>query len=215
MILYSRLRPPRRRDDMRGDGRGGRPRFARSAGAGEADEPEGAVRPRHRRRLLPRQLHAVRRVPPQTGQGIGPHDGRGDREDRRRPPRADRDHHVAREPQEARAIQGDQPQAGARREPDRRSGASAREGRQVGRLDRRRPARDGSARRAAAHRDDLSPQHQDRSGNDADPERRHHPVHAREPGRHGAGLELVHARDRSAEAVDERRPAALAEVRRA
>ena len=48
-----------------------------------------------------------------------------------------------------------EPPAGARRRPDRRSGASAREGRQGGRLDRRRPARHRSARRAAADRDDL------------------------------------------------------------
>ena len=35
-------------------------------------------------------------------QRVRPHDGRRDRQDRRRPPRADGHHHVAREPQEAR-----------------------------------------------------------------------------------------------------------------
>ena len=56
-------------------------------------------------------------------------------------------------------VQGDQPPAGARRGAHRRSGAAARARRQDGRLDRRRPSRDRGARRAAAHRNDLSAQH--------------------------------------------------------
>ena len=38
---------------------------------------------------------------------------------------------------------------------------------------------------------------QDRSGDAADPERRRHPVHAGQSRRHGAGVELVHARSRT------------------
>ena len=65
------------------------------------------------------------------------------------------DRHLAGEPQEARPLQGDRAAPGAGRGPDRRPGARARGGRQGGRLDRRRPARHRSARRAAADRDGL------------------------------------------------------------
>ena len=75
----------------------------------------------------------------------------------------------------------------ARRRPDRRAGARAREGRQGGRLDRRRPARDRSARRAAADRDGLPAGQPDRCRDAALPERRGHPrVHANPD-----GMELV------------------------
>ena len=43
-----------------------------------------------------------------------------------------------------------------------------------------------------------------RSGNAAHPQRRRHPLHAGQPGRHGAGVELVHARGGREEAVDQR-----------
>ena len=46
------------------------------------------------------------------------------------------------------------------------------------------------------------------------PRRRDHPGRAREPGRHGAGVGLVHAEPGSHEALDRRDPAALPEVRR-
>ena len=36
--------------------------------------PEGTVRPRHRRRLLPGQLHAVRRLPEEARRAVRPHD---------------------------------------------------------------------------------------------------------------------------------------------
>ena len=49
---------------------------------------------------------------------------RRDRQDRRGPRPADGDHHVAREPQEARPLQGDLAPAGAGRGPHRRAGAA-------------------------------------------------------------------------------------------
>ena len=77
------------------------------------------------------------------------------RQDRRGADAVDGDRHLAGEPQEARALQGDLAAPRARRGADRRTGARAREGRQGGRLDRRRPARHRDARRAAARRDGL------------------------------------------------------------
>ena len=71
------------------------------------------------------------------------------------PAAADGDHHVAGELQEARSLQGDLAPARHGRGPDRRAGARARQGRQRGRLVRRRPARHRSARRAPADRDGL------------------------------------------------------------
>ena len=55
---------------------------------------------------------------------------------------------------------------------DRRAGARAGQGRQGGRLDRRRPARDRSRRRAPADRDGLSAREPHRRGDDAHPARR-------------------------------------------
>ena len=130
------------------------------------------------------------------------------------PHRVHRDHHLAGEPAEAAADQGGEPAAGAGREPHRRAGARAGARRQDRRVDRRRPARDRSARRAAADRDDLPAQHQVRSRDAADPQRRRHPLHAGQPRRHGAGVELVHARGRREAAIDQRHPAALPEIHR-
>ena len=120
---------------------------------------EGPVRLRGRRRLPPRQLHAVHRLPEEAAGAVGTHDRDRHRQDRGRADRVHRDHHLAGEPAEAAADQGGEPPAGARREPDRRAGARARARRQDRGLDRRRPARDRSARRAAADRDDLPPEH--------------------------------------------------------
>ena len=113
---------------------------------------------------------------------------------------------LARELQEARSLQGDLAAARARRRAHRRSGARAREGRQGGRLDRRRPARDRSARRAAADRDGLSA---------GQPQRRRDAAHscndviilfvARQSRRHGARRRLVHARAGSEAAHADRR----------
>ncbi len=58
----------------------------------------------------------------------------------------------AREPGAARSLPGHLPPARARRGAERRAGARARGGGQGGRLDRRRPARQRGARRAAADR---------------------------------------------------------------
>ena len=66
--------------------------------------PETVLRPRHRRRLRAAQLHEVHRVRAEARQGVRP-DGRPDhRQDGRGPRPADGDHHVAREPQAARAL---------------------------------------------------------------------------------------------------------------
>ena len=69
----------------------------------------------------------------------------------------------------------------ARGRTHRRSGPPAREGRQGGRLDRRRPARDRGARRASADRDGLPDGQPDGCRDRAVPERRDPPVRAREP----------------------------------
>ena len=141
---------------------------------GRADHhhAEAALRLQHRRRLPARQLHAVRRLLAEARQGIRPDEARRDRQDRRRAAAADGDHHLAREPQEARALQGDRAQAGARRRAHRRAGARAGEGRQGGRLDRRRTARHRGARRAAADRDGLSAGQPHRRRDDAVSQRR-------------------------------------------
>ena len=96
------------------------------------------------------------------------------------------------------------PPALAGRGPHRRSGTRAGEGRQGGGLDRRRPARDRSAGRPAADRDDLPVRQQDRRGDAPDPARRDHPGRARQPRRDGAGLRLVHAQARSEAAEHQR-----------
>ena len=82
------------------------------------------------------------------------------------PAAADGDHHLAREPQEARSLQGDLARLAHGRRADRRAGARAGAGRQGRRLDRRRAARDRSARRAAADRDGLSAGQPHRSRDD-------------------------------------------------
>ena len=128
--------------------------------------------------------------------------------------RIHRDRHLTREPQAARAVQGHQPAAGARRRCDRRPGAAARPRRQGRRLDRRRPARHRGARSAAAHRADLPAEQRDRCGDDADSRRRDRAADARQPRRHGARVELVHARARRAPPLDRRRAAAVPEVHR-
>ena len=66
---------------------------------------------------------------------------------------AGRDHHRAGELRQARSLQADRAAAAPRPRHQRRAGARAGEGRQGGRLDRRRPARDRSRRRAPADRD--------------------------------------------------------------
>ena len=117
-------------------------------------DAEGAVRPRHRRRLPPGQLHAVRRVPAEARSRIRPHDGRRHRQDGRRPARECTA--IVTSPENHRQLaqfKDIEPPARARRRAHRRAGAAARARRQDGRLDRRRPARDRSARRAAADRD--------------------------------------------------------------
>ena len=85
---------------------------------------------------------------------------------------------------------------------DEQARALAKEGK-AHRLDRRRPARDRSPRRASADRDRLSARQPDRRRDDALPERPGHPRRARESRRHGARVELVHARER-ADAADRR-----------
>ena len=186
---------------------------ARGGGADRHDA-EAALRLQHRRRLPARHLHAVRRLLAEARQGIRPDEGGGDRQDRRGPAAADGHHHLPREPQEARALQGDLPQAGDRRGADRRAGARAREGRQGRRLDRRRAARHRSPRRASADRDRLSARQPDRRRDDALSQRPGHPRRARQPRRHGARVELVHARERADAPIGRRPAAALSEVHR-
>ena len=94
------------------------------------------------------------------------------------------------------------------------AGAAARPRRQDRRLDRRRPARERGARRGAAHRADLPAEQRDRCGNAADPRRRDRAADERQPRRHGARVELVHARARRAPPLDRRRAAAVPEVHR-
>ncbi len=88
------------------------------------------------------------------------------------------------------------------------TGARAREGGQGGRLDRRRPARDRDARRAAAARARLADGQPHRRRDDAVPGRRDPAVRARESGRHGSRVRLVH------EARQHEHPRALQQVRR-
>ena len=180
----------------------------------DGHDAEAALRLQHRRRLPARHLHAVRRLLAEARQGIRADEGGGDRQDGRRPAAADGDHHLSREPQEARPLQGDLAPARAGRGPDRRAGARAREGRQGRRLVRRRPARDRGARRAPADRDRLSARQPERRRDDALPERPGDPRRARQSGRHGARVELVHARERADAALVERPAAALPEVHR-
>ena len=101
-----------------------------------------------------------------------------------------------------------------RRGADRRPGARAREGRQGRRLVRRRPARDRSPRRASADRDGLSARQPHGRRDDALPERPGHPRRARQSRRHGARVELVHARERADAPLGQRPAAALPEVHR-
>ena len=181
----------------------------------EDHDAEGTVRQEHRRRLLPGQLDAVGRVPPEAGPRVRPHDGRRDRQDRRR---------AAREYTAIVTSPENHKRLAQFKEMNRRlaladgltddAGAAARPRRQDRRLDRRRPARHRGARRAAADRADLPAEQRDRSGDDADPERRDRAADARQPRRHGARLELVHARARRAPPVDRRRAAAVPEVHR-
>ena len=96
----------------------------------------------------------------------------------------------------------------------RSAGARAREGRQGGRLDRRRPARDRSGRRAPADGDRLSACQPHRRGDHAHPARRDRRRRARQSRRHADGVEVLHA-DRGADAAPHLQPAALREVRRA
>ena len=70
-------------------------------------------------------------------------------------------------------------------------------GRQGGRLDRRRPARERGARLAAADRDGLPAREPQRRRDDAHPARRHHPAGQLQSRRRGAHRQLVHARSRS------------------
>ena len=135
---------------------------ARQAAAPRVTSPEDVLRPRHRRRLRAAELHQVHRVRAAARQGVRPHGRAVHRQDRRGPRPADGDHHGARELQEARSLQGDLAPPVAGRRAHRRPGARAREGRQGGDLDRRRPARHRGARRAAADRDDLPVREQDR-----------------------------------------------------
>ena len=94
----------------------------------------------------------------------------------------------------------------------RRAGARARQGRQGGRLDRRRPARDRSRRRASADRDGLSAREPDRRRDDADPARRHHHRRPRQSRRHADGVEVLHA-ERGSAGAPHLQPAPLQQVR--
>ncbi len=80
--------------------------------------------------------------------------------------------------------------------PDRRAGAGAREGGEVGRLDRRRPARHRGGRRAPAARNRLHPGQPHRRGDYPDPARRDRGRGPRESGRHADGVEVLHAERR-------------------
>ena len=110
------------------------------------------------------------------------------------PPPVHGDHHLAREHEEARSLQGDRAPAGAGRGADRRTGARAGARRQGRGLDRRRPARHRDGRLAAAHGDGLPDGQPHRSGDHALSQRRHPAVRAGQSGRPGAGRQLVHAR---------------------
>ena len=99
------------------------------------------------------QLHAAGRVLGEAGEGIGPDEGGRDRQDLRGADDDHGDHHRAGQLQEARPLQGNLPAPGAGRGIDRRTGPGAGGRGEVGRLDRRRAARDrmragaGSVRR--------------------------------------------------------------------
>ena len=104
------------------------------------DQPQGRMGTQRRRRLLPRQLQATRRVLAQAREAVQPDSRRRDRQDGGEPPATDGGHHVARELREARAIQVDLLAALARADADRpaavgRRCAGARERRQGGHLD--------------------------------------------------------------------------------
>ena len=178
--------------------------------------PQPAVRPQLRRRLLPRQLPADRRLlaeardasPIASTVAV-------DRQDRRGPRPADGDRDVAREPQESRALQGHLAPARARRGPDRRrrrarSRAKARpsSGSTAACTPPRRSARSSSARWSI--RWSAAPTTR-RCGfsNDVD-----HPVRARESRRQRSRRRLVHAQPRSAAALAQRPAAAVPEVHR-
>ena len=103
-VVYSR------RSRSRSASRCSRPRAGpvrRTARPAEGHHPEGTLRVRPRRRLLSRQLRAVRRVPRQTRKGIRPHQARQDRRDRGEAPAAHGHRDFARQPQETAQLSGD------------------------------------------------------------------------------------------------------------
>ena len=179
-----------------------------AAGAAQAPRDHDAVagvRPQLRRRLLPRQLQADLRLLAEARPRVRSH-GRCSRS--ARPPKgatqlmaivtSPENHRNSRATRTSRA--GSRCAEGL----DRRAGARAREGRQGRRLDRRRPARHRSARRAAARRDGLPDGQPHRRGDDAVPERRRHPVRARQSGRQRSRRRLVHAQPGSGAALARR-----------
>ena len=144
----------------------------RRAGPGEDHHPQGVPGVRRRRRLLAGELHAAQGLLGEARPGDQPDEAGGHRQDGRGP--AD-DHghlHLPGEPEEPGALQGDLPEAGARRGAHRRPGPEAGGRRQGGGLDRRRAARHRVRAGAAPVPARLPDGQPDRRRDDAVPERR-------------------------------------------
>ena len=126
----------------------------------EGHRAEGAVRLRHRRRLPARQLHAVRRLPEEAAGAVGADDGRPTSARPKKggpssPPSSPR----PRTSGSCRMIKAANRRLALAENLTDEQARAARARRQDGGLDRRRPARHRSARRAAADRDHLPPEH--------------------------------------------------------
>ena len=177
-----------------------RPRLARGGAADRGarrgrHHPGGVLRPRHRRRLRPPELHAAHRVLDEARAESRPHEAGGDRQDGRGAPAATWRSSPRRRTRRTSSATGRSRERLARAEglTDEQAQRARARG-QGGGLDRRRAARHRGARRAAAHRDRLPAGQPRRPGDAAHPRRRHRARGAGQPGRDGAGLRLVHAR---------------------
>ena len=181
-----RARSPSRRSRAAGPDQGARHHHA-----------EAVLRLQHRRRLPARHLRPVHRVLAEDRQGIEPDAGRSRSARPRKAGRiSPRSSPRRRTSPSSIATSRSRSSCTARAASDRGAGAGAGEGRQGGRLDRRRPARHRSRRRASADRDDLPAGQPQRRRDDAHPARRHHHRRARQSRRHADGRRSATCRTR-------------------
>ncbi len=119
--------------------------------AGWHHDANGRVRLQPRGRLPTRQLHSVGGALEEARGRIRPDGAGGHRQHGGRPADLHGDHHVPRQSPEPGPVQGNLEANGSCRGCFRGGGASARRGREVCRMDRRRAARYRDARCAATH----------------------------------------------------------------